>query len=108
MTMAREVIACPYAKSDMTPCVARDGQMCVADEGMCVGCERMPADMLRDLVKKYVERRSSPTKEEMEFTALAMEFFEAEERAGVYPEQCVAHYARAVAAYRRLQESRKP
>jgi hypothetical protein len=50
----REVIECPYAKSDMTPCVARDGQMCVAGNGVCVGCGNSPADMLRDLVLKYV------------------------------------------------------
>lgn len=43
----RTVIDCPYAQSDMTPCVARDGQICVADDGKCVGCNRYPADMLR-------------------------------------------------------------
>jgi hypothetical protein len=37
---------CPYAKSDMTPCVLRDGEICFAlsshDEPICVGCERSP------------------------------------------------------------------
>jgi len=37
---------CPYAKSDMTPCVLRDGDICWAfgfgDAPICVGCERSP------------------------------------------------------------------
>ena len=37
---------CPYAKSDMTPCVIRDGSICYAansfDKPICVGCERTP------------------------------------------------------------------
>jgi hypothetical protein len=37
---------CPYAKSDMTPCVRKDGPVCFAmdsrDEPICVGCERSP------------------------------------------------------------------
>jgi hypothetical protein len=37
---------CPYAKSDMTPCVIKDGPICFAfganDEPICVGCERSP------------------------------------------------------------------
>lgn len=37
---------CVYAKSNMTPCVLKDGAMCFAmdsrDEPICVGCERTP------------------------------------------------------------------
>lgn len=37
---------CPYAKSDMTPCVRKDGAICFAmdsaDEPICAGCERTP------------------------------------------------------------------
>jgi hypothetical protein len=37
---------CPYAKSDMTPCVIRDGDICYAmgsyDNPICVGCELTP------------------------------------------------------------------
>lgn len=37
---------CPYAKSNMTPCVLRDGAICFAmdshDEPICVGCEKTP------------------------------------------------------------------
>jgi hypothetical protein len=49
-------IGCPRAQSDMTPCVARDGQLAVgstaADEPVCVGCGKNPADLLRDLVRE--------------------------------------------------------
>ena len=60
-------IGCPRAKSDMTPCVARDGQLAVSDPtpgpiglrgarpipaspGVCVGCGKNPADLLKELV----------------------------------------------------------
>lgn len=37
---------CRYAKSEMTPCVRRDGPVCFAigprDEPICVGCEHGP------------------------------------------------------------------
>jgi len=36
-------IVCPREKSEMTPCVARDGGMCVVEDSygnpICVGCE---------------------------------------------------------------------
>lgn len=35
---------CPYAKSDMTPCVLKDGPICFVmnsrEEPICAGCER--------------------------------------------------------------------
>lgn len=38
--------ACPYAKSDTTPCVIRDGIICYVassfNKPICVGCERSP------------------------------------------------------------------
>jgi len=41
--------SCPYAKSDMTPCVLKDGEMCfamdTADQPICVGCEKSPASL---------------------------------------------------------------
>lgn len=49
-------VGCPYAKSDMTPCIARDGRTALANEGsgsrvqVCVGCVNKPGDLLRDLV----------------------------------------------------------
>lgn len=62
---------CPYARSDMTPCVIKDGPVCYAmdskDEPICVGCERRPAelglqrpadwdDTVRSYYKKYPPR----------------------------------------------------
>jgi hypothetical protein len=44
--MTATMTDCPYAKSDMTPCVRRDGPMCFAidsqDRPICVGCARSP------------------------------------------------------------------
>jgi hypothetical protein len=31
-------VGCPRAKSDMTPCIARDGHLAMYDDGQCVGC----------------------------------------------------------------------
>jgi hypothetical protein len=40
---------CPYAKSDMTPCVLKDGPVCFAmdskDQPICVDCERTPEEL---------------------------------------------------------------
>jgi hypothetical protein len=49
------VITCPRAKTDMTPCVARDGKAACTGDGKCVGCAHHPADLLTDLVARYVE-----------------------------------------------------
>jgi hypothetical protein len=43
-------VGCPRAKTDMTPCVARDGKTAVTDDGACVGCGKHPADLLTALV----------------------------------------------------------
>lgn len=43
-------VGCPRAKSDMTPCVARDGHLAVADNGVCVGCGYLPANLFKELV----------------------------------------------------------
>lgn len=41
-----DTIRCEYAKSDMTPCVRKDGAVAFAmdsrDEPICVGCEHGP------------------------------------------------------------------
>jgi hypothetical protein len=46
MTTKTKIERCPYAKSNMTPCVLKDGAMCFAmdsnDQPICVGCERSP------------------------------------------------------------------
>jgi hypothetical protein len=40
---------CPHTRSDMTPCVLRDGDICWADKfdgkPICVGCERTPKEL---------------------------------------------------------------
>jgi len=55
-------VGCPRARSDMTPCVARDGgnaETLDAATGhqhtICVGCGRSPADLLRELVAEVTE-----------------------------------------------------
>ena len=47
-------VGCPRAKSDMTPCIARDGHLALAGEPFggrrdCVGCYAKPADLLAEL-----------------------------------------------------------
>lgn len=44
-------VGCPRAKTDMTPCAARDGATASMDE-KCVGCGHLSADLLRDLVRE--------------------------------------------------------
>lgn len=51
-------IGCPRAKTDMTPCVARDGTLAQGGDvasGPCVGCGEEPADLLVALVKAVTE-----------------------------------------------------
>jgi len=55
-------VGCPRAKSDMTPCVARDGQLAQTTPhyGVCVGCGENPADLLTALVKEITESLAPP------------------------------------------------
>jgi hypothetical protein len=53
-----EHIGCPRATSDMTPCIARDGDLAVSDDGECVGCGHRAADLLRDLVREVTKSRT--------------------------------------------------
>lgn len=41
-----EKIVCPREKSPMTPCVARDGGICVAEGDVCVGCGQRVDELL--------------------------------------------------------------
>jgi hypothetical protein len=52
-----EIIDCPRAKTDMTPCIARDGKNALADDDMCVGCYVKPKAALRDLGTRYLPAR---------------------------------------------------
>lgn len=49
-------VDCPRARSQMTPCMARDGHVALADDGRCVGCpndERpFPFEELKRLSEK--------------------------------------------------------
>lgn len=49
-----EHVGCPYAKGDMTPCMARDGSLAVYNAGKCVGCNHTPAHHLKELGEKNV------------------------------------------------------
>jgi hypothetical protein len=49
---APEHVGCPRARSDMTPCVARDAALAVTEPtGECVGCGVHPAILLTQLVR---------------------------------------------------------
>ena len=41
-------LRCPREKSDMTPCVARDGDLAMTNSGHCVGCDAKVEDLLRE------------------------------------------------------------
>lgn len=45
----RNEVKCPREKTFMTPCVARDGKLAVADEGVCVACGEVPSELLAEL-----------------------------------------------------------
>lgn len=49
-------IGCPRAKTDMTPCVARDGHVSTLDDGMCVGCGADPTALLIEVANE-IDRR---------------------------------------------------
>jgi hypothetical protein len=51
-------IGCPRAKTDMTPCVARDGDSAADYDNLCVGCGKSPAELLKELVKEVTNERS--------------------------------------------------
>lgn len=47
-------VGCPWVKSDMSPCVARDGRLALtAAPSVCVGCGNTPRYLLRDLAGDY-------------------------------------------------------
>ncbi len=39
-------LQCPREQSSMTPCIARDGSLAVADAYLCVGCDHLVANLL--------------------------------------------------------------
>ena len=54
-------VGCPRAKTDMTPCVARDGCSAAANDGTCVYCEEHPADLLAELVRAVTADLAPPS-----------------------------------------------
>lgn len=54
-----KTVGCPWAKSDMTPCLARDGHLALSSgQGrVCVGCGNKPTFLIGDLAKEYPPAR---------------------------------------------------
>jgi hypothetical protein len=53
-----EHVGCPRARTDMTPCAARDGSSAITHTyGNCVGCGQHPADLLTALVREVTQPR---------------------------------------------------
>jgi len=57
-------VGCPRARSSETPCCARDVHA-LDDHGLCVGCDRRPEQLLRELVREV----TNPTVRTEAFTA---------------------------------------
>lgn len=52
--MSASEIACPRAKTWMTPCIARDGSTALAENPeTCVGCGADPRVLLNDLGERH-------------------------------------------------------
>jgi hypothetical protein len=54
------LVGCPRAKSDMTPCIARNGSLALADDGMCVSCGADPLALLTELRHAVTGKSASP------------------------------------------------
>lgn len=55
-----DLVGCPWARSDMTPCIARDGHLAQAPgrKGpQCAGCGNTLAYLYRDLASDYEPAR---------------------------------------------------
>ena len=48
-------LVCPREKSEMTPCVARDGALTVAADGCCVGCGQRVEELLKQEELRHVK-----------------------------------------------------
>lgn len=55
-----EHVGCPRATSDMTPCIARDGAVALADDQRCVGCGANPLTLLTILRHEVTGKSPSP------------------------------------------------
>jgi hypothetical protein len=57
MTGHEITVCCPWARSDMTPCVMREGEVCYApsrdhSERSCVGCGAPPEAVARERARQ--------------------------------------------------------
>jgi len=50
-------LVCPREKSDMTPCVARDGDLAMTENGKCVGCGVDVYTLLTEERNKSIEKK---------------------------------------------------
>lgn len=48
-------VGCPWARSDMSPCIARDGRLALSGgiRQACVGCGHTPEHQIEDLAEDY-------------------------------------------------------
>lgn len=50
----KDELSCPRAKSFMTPCIARDGDLTESDDGRCVGCLVSTKELLTQEQDKHI------------------------------------------------------
>lgn len=52
-------VGCPWARSDMSPCIARDGRLALSSGArqVCVGCGHTPEHQIEDLAEEYEKAR---------------------------------------------------
>lgn len=62
-------IDCPRAKSDSTPCCARDGDLAMSHDGHCVGCFHNVAELFKELVSKYISLKKERVRRAKEAAA---------------------------------------
>jgi hypothetical protein len=46
-------VGCPFARSDMSPCIARDGRLALDAGDLCAGCANSPGYLAEDLAEAY-------------------------------------------------------
>ena len=51
-------VGCPFARSDMSPCVARDGRLALDDDMTCRGCGIGPEELAGELAEAYDPARA--------------------------------------------------
>lgn len=55
--LKRNELMCPREKSEMTPCVARDGDLAMTEDKLCVGCS-ISVNVLLNLEKQKHENNN--------------------------------------------------